>query len=430
MPKGGDLHLHISGAVYAETFIEEAAEDKLCVDLASLSVAPNAGATGSLPPKPACPDRSVAVSSAFADQKLYDKLIDAFSMRSFVPYAGTSGHDQFFSTFDRFVRIDPQKHLGEWLDEVSRRAAAQNEQYLEVMHTPDFAQAAKLGYEVGWTGNLPETRNALLSRGLRDNVQKDREELDRAEAERERLQRCAGSSKDGACGVKVRYLFQVLRGFPPEQVFAQTLLGFELASVDPRVFGINLVMAEDWYMSMREYHRQMEMLNYLHSVYPKVHISLHAGELAPGLVPPDGLKFHIREAVELGHAERIGHGVDIMYEREPYQLLREMASKHIAVEINITSNDIILGIKPGEHALPLYRASGVPVALCSDDEGVSRIDLTHEYMRAVADFGLTYVDLKNVARASLRYSFLPGNEKSREEAELERRFRAFEAGVR
>jgi adenosine deaminase len=430
MPKGGDLHLHATGAVYAETYIKEAAEDNLCVDLSTLTVIPNAGTTRSPLPKPVCPENAAPVSSAFVDQKLYDKLIDAFSMRSFIPFAGTSGHDQFFSTFDRFLRIDPPKHLGEWLDEVSRRAAAQNEQYLEVMHTPDFAQAAKLGYEVGWSGNLPETRSALLSRGLRDNVQKDREELDRAEAERERLEGCSGSSKDGACGVKVRYLFQVLRGFPPQQVFAQALLGFELASLDPRVLGINLVMAEDWYMPMHEYHRQMEMLNYLHSVYPKVHISLHAGELAPGLVPPAGLKFHIREAVELGHAERIGHGADVMYEREPHQLLREMASRKIAVEISLTSNDIILGMKGREHPFPLYRASGVPVALCTDDEGVSRIDLTHEYLRAVDDFALTYADLKNMARASLRYSFLPAEEKGREEAELERRFRVFEASAR
>ena len=163
------------------------------------------------------------------------------------------------------------------------------------------------------------------------------------------------------------------------------------------------------------------MLNYLHSVYPTVHISLHAGELAPGLVPPDGLKFHIREAVELGHAERIGHGADIMYERDARQLLVEMASKRIAVEINLTSNDVILGLKGREHPLTLYRAAGVPLALCTDDEGVSRIDLTHEYARAASDFGLTYLDLKNIARNSVRYSFLPPTEKTGEESELERR---------
>ena len=32
MPKGADLHMHLSGAIYAETFIKDAAADLLCVD--------------------------------------------------------------------------------------------------------------------------------------------------------------------------------------------------------------------------------------------------------------------------------------------------------------------------------------------------------------------------------------------------------------
>ena len=67
-------------------------------------------------------------------------------------------------------------------------------------------------------------------------------------------------------------------------MFAQTLLAFEVASADPNVVGLNFVQPEDAYMAMSEYNRQMHMLDYLHSVYPKVHISLHAGELAPGMV--------------------------------------------------------------------------------------------------------------------------------------------------
>ena len=167
-------------------------------------------------------------------------------------------------------------------------------------------------------------------------------------------------------------------------------------------------MPEDSYMSMSEYHRQMLMLDYLHSAYPKVHISLHAGELAPGLVTPDGLHFHVREAIDLGHAERIGHGVDIMYETDPHALLKEMASRHIMAEINLTSNDVILGISGKNHPLPIYRAAGVPVALSTDDEGVSRIDLTNEYVRAALEFNLSYIDLKNMARTGIEHSFLPG----------------------
>src|SRR6202007_592598 len=134
----------------------------------------------------------------------------------------------------------------------------------------------------------------------------------------------------------------------------------------------------------------------------------HAGELAEGLVPPEGLCCHIRLAVEQGHAERIGHGVDVMYEERPYELLKEMAAKRVMVEINLSSNDLILGISGKNHPFPIYRKFGVPVALSTDDEGVSRIDITHEYVRAVEPSGLTYTDLKQMVRTGLEHDFLPG----------------------
>ena len=69
---------------------------------------------------------------------------------------------------------------------------------------------------------------------------------------------------------------------------------------------------------------------------------------------------------------------------------------------------------------------GVPVALSTDDAGVSRSDMTHEYLRAVQTQGLGYVDLKRMARASLEHSFLDAAEKSRQLSQLERAFAAFE----
>jgi adenosine deaminase len=427
MPKGGDLHMHLSGAVYAETFLKDAAADNLCVNPKTLSFVRNAGKDPAA--KPQCTDGAVPAASVFKDQKLYDALIDAFSMRSFVASAGVSGHDQFFATFDRFGGID-KSHTGEWLDEVATRAAAQNEQYLEVMVTPSFFELAPLWTKLGWPGTpttpggaaqdaegdatgtsraeLDALRTQLLAGGLRKEIALDTKELEDIFAARDRMERCGQVGEAPGCSVKIRVLYQVLRAFPPQQVFAQTLLGFEVASEDPRVVGLNFVQPEDASMSMSEYNRQMHMLDYLHGVYPRVHISLHAGELAPGMVPPAGLTFHIREAVELGHAERIGHGVDAMYETDPQGLLRELAERHVMVEINLTSNDGILGIVPPHHPLPAYREAHVPVALSTDDEGVSRIDLTHEYVRAAMEYGLGYLDLKGMARASIEHSFLPG----------------------
>jgi adenosine deaminase len=120
------------------------------------------------------------------------------------------------------------------------------------------------------------------------------------------------------------------------------------------------------------------------------------------------LRFHIRQAVELGHAERIGHGVDVMNEEDARGLLKEMAQKHVMVEINLSSNQGILGVKGAGHPFPLYRAAHVPVALSTDDEGVSRIDLTGEYLRAAADYHLSYQDLKQLARTGMEHNFLPG----------------------
>ena len=67
--------------------------------------------------------------------------------------------------------------------------------------------------------------------------------------------------------------------------------------------------------------------------------------------------------MRLGHAERIGHGVDAMYEDDAAGLLKEMAKKHVMVEINLSSNEGILGITGDKHPFQYYRAAHVPVAL-------------------------------------------------------------------
>lgn len=408
-PKGADLHVHLSGAVYAESFLREAGEDGLCVDPDALTIV-----------RPPCNGRFFPASELSgaitpARQTVYDKLIDSLSMRGFVPSAGWNGHDQFFATFGRVSGLNP-KHHAEWVDEVATRAAAQNQQYLEIMHTPAFGHAARIGHETGWPTGEPDfaaLREKLLAAGTGEEVASDRAEAAAMEEGRKAIEHCGTTEAMPGCGVEVRYLYQILRGNPPEQVFAQTLLGFEtvsstLKSHEKTFVGINFVQPEDGLISMRDATLQMRMIGFLHKVYPEVHITLHAGELVEGMVPPEGMRFHIRQAVELAGAERIGHGVDVMHEDHAAALLREMAEKHVMVEINLSSNEGILGVTGARHPFPLYRAAHVPVALSTDDEGVSRIDLTHEYVRAALDYKLSYADLKQMARTGIAHSFLPG----------------------
>ena len=97
-----------------------------------------------------------------------------------------------------------------------------------------------------------------------------------------------------------------------------------------------------------------------------------------------------------------------MREDDWKQLMAEMAARHILVEINLTSNAQILGISGDAHPFMSYWDAGVPVALSTDDEGVERIDLTHEYVRAVQEYHLSFKQLVTLSRTALAYGFIPG----------------------
>jgi adenosine deaminase len=235
-----------------------------------------------------------------------------------------------------------------------------------------------------------------------------RAEYDAAETKMRAELGCGGPKPDAGCEVQTRYLFFVLRTFQPAQVFAQIALGYALARADPRFVGVNLVAPEDDPVALRDFELQMRMFHFFSGKYPGVKLSLHAGELALGLAPPSELGFHIRDTVEIAGAARIGHGYEIADERDANVLLKEMVRRGVAVEINLTSNDISPGVRGADHPLALYRSAGVPWTLAADDEGVFRIDLTHEYVRAALEQHLTYLDLKQSARNGVTYSFLPG----------------------
>jgi hypothetical protein len=400
LPKGGDLHNHLDGAIYAEDLIDFAADGNLCVDrTSSRLIAPPCDSCEIYTAKP-------AARCAYGDRVLYNQMIDAWSMRNWTPGA-ESGHDHFFDSFEKFG-LASHTHVAQAIAAAANLAGMDHLQYLELMHTADAGAAAQLASKIDWTSDYSKMRDALLAAGMKDVAAETSKRLAADDAHAKEILKCGTPDAEPGCAVTVRYLYQVLRGLPPEVVFAQILLGFELASSDPKFVGFNLVMPEDWYVPIHDFNQHMAMIDSLHAFYPKVHIALHAGELAMGLVPPEDLTFHIRSSVERGHAERIGHGVSVMNEKDPIALMHEMADRNVLVEIALTSNDLILGVTGDDHPLPIYMKYGVPVALATDDEGVARSDMTHEYLRAVETYHFSYVDLKRFARQSLEHSFLPG----------------------
>jgi hypothetical protein len=277
------------------------------------------------------------------------------------------------------------------------------------MLTPDGVMSSQIGQIVGWDGNVESTLNKLRSNGIADAATTAVKALQDAEAQKNQLLKCGTPQSDAGCSVTIRYVAQVSRGGSLGAVFAQMVTGFALAN-DPnsKVVALNLVQGEDSLASMQNFSLHMQMLNSLRPLYPNAHLTLHAGELAPGLVPPHGLTFHVRESVMTARAERIGHGVDIMHEDAPYELLLEMARRKVMVEICLSSNDLILGISGSQHPLGTYLRYGVPVALATDDEGVSRSEISREFLKAAQEQRLGYVQLKTMARNSLQYAFIAG----------------------
>ncbi len=399
MPKGGDLHNHLSGAAYAEANIRVGAASGLCFDPKAATIA-----------RPPCINGTRPLTDAVGNAALTKTLVNAWSMRDFVPTSGNSGHDHFFATFGRFSRVaDPASMAAE----VTDRAGRQRMRYIELMITFQSGAITDLATKVDARrpfrpDDMAGFQAALMQAGLDAIVRQAASDATKVEQRMRELQGCATPSPSPGCGVTVRWLQQVARTASQPKVFAQTLAGALLQKAHPAVVGLDFVAPEDDPVALADYTAQMRMIDHVYRAIPGTKVSLHAGELTLGLVRPEDLLFHIRQAVELGHAHRIGHGVDIMYEDDAFALLREMARRKVAVEINLTSNAQILGVEGADHPFPIYRAAGVPTVISTDDEGVERIDRTHELQRAVTTYRLSWADLVGLERNTLEYAFVAG----------------------
>lgn len=396
MPKGADLHSHVSGATYAENLIDYNLGGGFCID--TILFVAQAG-NGCNP--------FFALDNLPSNPNLETAAVDAWSMQNF-NFANGPGHDHFFATFSKFGAL-VRASYPLVLAEIMNRAGSQNELYLELMLTPDGTQVANLGTALGWNSDLNVMYEKLINSGQLPNfVTQVHQSLTTYTTEALQAMSCGTISAQAGCHVEVRFLYQVLREQAPERVFAQFLLGFETANQLKEIVGINLVQPEDGSIALNDYILHMQMVQFLKQKYPKTKVSLHAGELTPQFASGKDLTFHVTAAVEIAGANRIGHGVDVKYEINYPDLLKKMAANKILVEISLVSNQDVLGVDKSQHPFPTYLANNVPTTLSTDDEGILRTNLTAQYIKAAQDYDLDYLTLKTISRNSLEYSFLPG----------------------
>ncbi|PWR76219.1 hypothetical protein ACKUB1_14205 [Methanospirillum stamsii] len=419
MPKGGDIHIHASGAMHPDDIINISVnhglfvnpKDGLLVDLV----------TGQ-PYNYSDTSRLVPVSNVYTNSTLYSDLVRSWTMKGF-PFTNQSGHDWFFNTFDL---IDPVTYYnGDVFATIRDRAAEENILYLELMTSQtngDDVRDVLSG--APWNDNFSQMRDDLLSAGLS-------EICERKVGKHSSYDEISGelSHPDGK-NVTIRYIYEALRFYPKKEVFTDLLQAFEIANQSPVISGITLVGDEADQYSADDYHLHMEMIAYLHSVYPDVRIELHAGELTNEITDQNVLRFHISDAITTGSASRIGHGVSIREEEGWEKTLELMKEKDIPVEILLTSNEQILNVSGPEHPVFIYLSHDVPVILATDDPGVENTNLTQEYVIFTLNHpDIPYEEIREINKNSIRYCFLSEYEKAELLSRLENSLVEFEKEI-
>ncbi|MDE3208101.1 MAG: hypothetical protein KGL58_04585, partial [Pseudomonadota bacterium] len=395
MPKGADLHNSLASGAYAENMLNYAAQNGKCINAKTYSVN-----------DPPCHTlESPSVKEAIQDDELRNRIIDAWSMRDFPENHNSYAH--YLSAFVKFAPAIPG-HRGDILALMLEQAAAQKILYMEVPLKLVHKQAKELGDRAGIGSDYPHVFKRLNSSGLNTIIDRARSKLDHINRVLNRKLGCDSSHPKPGCYVRARFLYQVNRNLPPNEVFAQLVVGYELASSVPMVAGVNLSIPEDGGNAIRYYQEQMDMIAFLHKRFPSVHLSLTAGDLVQGLVPPDELTNHIQDALDIAHANRIEQGLDIAYETNPNQLINTMKKNRVLVLNCLATDNNFLNLNSSEVPLDYYLQHHIPIALATCDEGINRSDLTNEFEIASTSFNISYPQLKEFARNSLEYSFLNG----------------------
>lgn len=426
MPKGGDLHHHYSGSIYAEPLLAQAIADNFYLNTETMDVLKEKPSTGNW-------EQFSTLKSRGELDKYKQKIMMKWSVKDYnhVDYPS----DKLF--FESFMKFEPaiKGNFGQGLLELKSRAITENVSYIETqlstipcsMNTDDLTsfnnrlrQLAKTKDEKGIMQSLDSVYNAFQQKDAKSYA---------TDFNTNFVAKLHNDLKIDDSRFTMRYQNFVLRFMEPVDLFKNLVIAFISADNSPLMAGVNIVSPEDGETSMKDYWLHMVMFKYCHSRFPNVKYTLHAGELTLGLVQPEDLTWHINAAVHIAGANRIGHGVDMAYEKDSYDLLEYMAKKEIPIEINLVSNEFILKVKENRHPLTLYKEFGVPIVISTDDAGILRTNMTEQYVLLAKRYkDITYEDIKKFVYNSINYSFIKENSVKKQLLKnLDSRFKSFES---
>lgn len=426
MPKGGDLHHHYSGAIYAEPILKRAISENLYLNTETMQVEKEKPSNG--------PWKQFSTLQRSGELEKYKlKIMQNWSVKDYnnVDYPSDK---LFFDSFDKFWHVI-DGHFDEGLLELKNRAIKENLSYIETQLSPVIFEmpSADLNIYNPQLRQLSENHNEKAIMQLFDSLYYtflQRGAKGYAESfNKDFIAKRHNSLKIDDDHFTMRYQNFVLRFMDPVDLFKRLVVSFISANNSPLIAGVNIVAPEDGEVSMKDYWLHMLMFKYCHSRFPDVKYTLHAGELTIGLVQPEELTWHISSAIYTAKANRIGHGVDIPYEENCYELLRYMSKNKIPVEINLASNEFILKVKDDRHPITLYKEFGVPIVISTDDAGILRTSMTEQYVLLAKRYrNISYSDIKQFVYNSITYSFIKEDAvKKQLLRNLDTRFKVFES---
>ncbi|MBF4519319.1 adenosine deaminase [Flavobacterium sp. ANB] len=424
MPKGGDLHHHFSGSVYAEPLLERAIAEDFYLNLETMAVSKTKPAKGNWQ----------TFSSLKNDGKLSFYEQQVMQTWSIKDYNGSVPSDDQF--FDSFMKFEPtiKGHFAEGMLELKKRALSENVSYIETQLSTipcDMNVADLTDFNTKLRqASAQKDEKAVLK--LLDELYKSIQQKDAkkyaADFNNNFIAKLHKDLKIDDERFTMRYQNFVLRFMDPVDLFKNLTIAFISANDSKLVAGVNIVSPEHGENSMKDYWLHMVMFKYCHSKFPDVKYTLHAGELTLGLVQPEDLTWHINDAIYIAGANRIGHGVDIAYEANSYDLLKYMSKNNIPIEINLVSNEFILKVKENRHPFTLYKEFNVPIVISTDDAGILRTNMTEQYVLLAKRYpDVSYATIKQYVYNSINYSFIQDAAVKKELIkDLDNRFKAFE----
>ena len=401
MPKGGDLHNHLSGSNFSEWWYELALAErdrgyryytKVRIDNC---VGYGSNAFGPTPYFLMFRNLSQAEYDALSDcEKGEHKPLEDLteeekhgwldSIRLDKPH---EGRDEFFQTHWRR------------LNALTRNPWLQAETMVRNMQAFGSEGLRYLELQIG-LGGFEGPDGAPISPEQAADVLRERLREDDARA----------------TGVTVRFQLPILRFTPVAEQQLRSVYAFIHDNPDLFV-AVNMVGRED---NDKGYPlRFLPTLRELRREYDGVKLAIHAGEV-------DEPNSHVRDTLLLG-ADRIGHGINLITDNDTMRLMRHGP---YLVEINLISNLLLNYVNDySAHPFPEYLRTGIPVALSTDDRGMWDSTMTDEFYVAVTEFDLSWGEVKRLSRNSLQYGFLPEAEKAKLLGDYDEQIARFERSI-